>query len=101
MHTRRASRHRSQTETRAPRCARQGQPGRYLIVNADDLGADDGTTRGIIAAHEWGVVTSASLMVDMPGAVRMLLVAIDRAGASSGEPQYDDGSSGRFRPPAG
>jgi hypothetical protein len=40
-------------------------------------------------------------MVDMPGAVRMLLVAIDRAGQSSGEPQYDDGSSGRFRPPAG
>jgi hypothetical protein len=30
-------------------------------------------------------------MVDMPSAVRMLLVAIDRAGASVGEPQYDDG----------
>lgn len=28
-------------------------------------------------------------MVDMPGAVRMLLVAIDRAGESTGEPQYD------------
>jgi hypothetical protein len=28
-------------------------------------------------------------MVDMPGAVRMLLVAIDRAGTSTGEPQYD------------
>jgi hypothetical protein len=40
-------------------------------------------------------------MVDMPGAVRMLLVAIDRAGENSGEPQYDDGSSGRFGPPAG
>ncbi len=32
-------------------------------------------------------------MVDMPGAVRMLLTAIDRAGTSSGEPQYDNGSS--------
>ncbi len=32
-------------------------------------------------------------MVDMPDAVRMLLVAIDRAGQSIGEPQYDDGSS--------
>ncbi|HEY7038452.1 MAG TPA: ChbG/HpnK family deacetylase [Methylomirabilota bacterium] len=41
---------------------------RYLIVNADDFGADDGTTRGIIAAHERGIVTSTSLMVDMPGA---------------------------------
>jgi hypothetical protein len=29
-------------------------------------------------------------MVDMPGAVRMLLVAIDRAGERTGEPQYDD-----------
>lgn len=28
-------------------------------------------------------------LVDMPGAVRMLLVAIDRAGSESGEPQYD------------
>jgi hypothetical protein len=30
-------------------------------------------------------------LVEMPGAVRMLLVAIDRAGASAGEPQYDPG----------
>lgn len=43
-------------------------PSRYLIVNADDFGADDGTTRGIIEAHERGIVTSTSLMVDMPGA---------------------------------
>jgi len=27
-------------------------------------------------------------LVEMPGAVRMLLTAIDRAGADSGEPQY-------------
>ncbi len=31
-------------------------------------------------------------MVDMPGAVRMLLLAVDRAGESIGEPQYDAGS---------
>lgn len=30
-------------------------------------------------------------LVDMPGAVRMLLEAIDRAGTSAGEPQYDPG----------
>ena len=30
-------------------------------------------------------------LVEMPGAVRMLLEAIDRAGVSSGEPQYDAG----------
>jgi len=31
------------------------------------------------------------VLVDMPGAVRMLLEAIDRAGAAAGEPQYDPG----------
>lgn len=30
-------------------------------------------------------------LVEMPGAVRMLLEAIDRAAASAGEPQYDPG----------
>jgi predicted glycoside hydrolase/deacetylase ChbG (UPF0249 family) len=37
---------------------------RYLIVNADDLGASPGITRGILEAHTQGIVTSASLMVD-------------------------------------
>ena len=52
----------------ANRSHRPSLPPRYLIVNADDFGADDGTTRGIILAHERGIVTSTSLMVDMPGA---------------------------------
>ena len=39
---------------------------RYLIVNADDLGASIGVNRGILEAYERGVVTSASMMVDMP-----------------------------------
>jgi len=30
-------------------------------------------------------------LVEMPGAVRMLLEAIDRAGGRAGEPQYDPG----------
>jgi predicted glycoside hydrolase/deacetylase ChbG (UPF0249 family) len=34
-----------------------------LIVNADDFGQSAGVTRGIIEAHERGIVTSASLMV--------------------------------------
>jgi chitin disaccharide deacetylase len=37
---------------------------RALIVNADDLGASRGTNAGIARAHERGIVTSASLMVD-------------------------------------
>ena len=39
-----------------------------LIVNADDLGFSAGINRGILEAHEHGIVTSASLMVDRPGA---------------------------------
>jgi len=39
---------------------------RYLVVNADDLGQTPGINRGIREAHEHGIVTSASLMVDEP-----------------------------------
>jgi predicted glycoside hydrolase/deacetylase ChbG (UPF0249 family) len=38
-----------------------------LIVNADDFGAGRGINRGIVEAHRDGILTSASLMVDMPG----------------------------------
>jgi predicted glycoside hydrolase/deacetylase ChbG (UPF0249 family) len=41
---------------------------RHLIVNADDFGLTEGINRGIIEAHEHGIVTSASLMVRYPGA---------------------------------
>ena len=41
---------------------------RSLIVNADDFGLSPGVNRGIIAAHEHGIVTSASLMVRWPRA---------------------------------
>jgi hypothetical protein len=32
-------------------------------------------------------------LVEMPGAVRMLIEAIDRAGADAGEPQHDPGTA--------
>ena len=35
-----------------------------LIVNGDDFGASRGINRGIVAAHEGGILTSASLLVD-------------------------------------
>ena len=41
---------------------------RFLIVNADDFGLSEGVNRGIIEAHEHGIVTSASLMVLKPSA---------------------------------
>jgi hypothetical protein len=41
-------------------------------------------------------------LLEMPGAVRMLLEAIDRAGEDAGEPQYDPGDSAGFpRSPGG
>lgn len=41
---------------------------RTLIVNADDFGRTAGVTRGIVRAHEEGIVTSATLMVRWPAA---------------------------------
>lgn len=39
---------------------------RYLVVNGDDLGLAPGVNRGIVEAHERGVLTSASLIVNSP-----------------------------------
>ncbi|MGH7531581.1 MAG: carbohydrate deacetylase [Gemmatimonadales bacterium] len=39
---------------------------RWLIVNGDDLGASRGINRGILEAHQDGILTSASLLVDRP-----------------------------------
>ena len=39
---------------------------RALIVNADDFGQSPGVNRGVIRAHERGIVTSVSLMVRWP-----------------------------------
>ena len=40
---------------------------KVLIVNGDDFGAGRGINRGIVDAHRRGILTSASLMVNMPG----------------------------------
>lgn len=48
--------------------AHEGGVSRWLIVNADDFGLTAGVNAGIIESHERGIVTSTSLMVDMPGA---------------------------------
>ncbi len=45
-----------------------GESKRALIVNADDFGQSFGVNRGIMEAHERGIVTSASLMVRWPAA---------------------------------
>ena len=48
---------------------------RYLIVNADDFGQSPGITRGIVEAHEHGIVTSTSLMTRWLGAGEAALYA--------------------------
>ena len=47
---------------------RDSHAARVLVTNADDLGQSVGINRGIIKAHECGIVTSASLMVRWPAA---------------------------------
>ena len=39
---------------------------RYLIVNADDFGQSPGINRGVVEAHDRGIVTSASRAVRWP-----------------------------------
>jgi chitin disaccharide deacetylase len=51
--------------------------GRYLIVNADDFGLSPGVNRGVVAAHEGGIVSSTSLMVRWPAATEAARYARD------------------------
>jgi predicted glycoside hydrolase/deacetylase ChbG (UPF0249 family) len=48
-----------------------------LIVNADDLGRSPGVDRGIRRAHRDGIVTSATLMANAPGAEHAATLARD------------------------
>ena len=44
-----------------------GEKKRWLIVNADDFGVNSSTNHAIIRAHQEGILTSCSLMVNEPG----------------------------------
>src|SRR5436190_23980393 len=57
---------------------------RAVIVNADDFGQSAGINRGIIEAHERGIVTSASLMVRWPAAPAAAAYACAHRGLSVG-----------------
>lgn len=57
---------------------------RALIVNADDFGLTSGVTRGILRAHDEGIVTSASLMVLPPAARESSALAAARPALSVG-----------------
>jgi chitin disaccharide deacetylase len=55
---------------------------RELVVNADDFGRTPGINRGVIHAHENGIVTTASVMVRWPAAADA--VAYARAAGTLG-----------------
>jgi predicted glycoside hydrolase/deacetylase ChbG (UPF0249 family) len=57
---------------------------RTLIVNGDDFGAGRGVNRGILDAHRRGILTSASLMVNMPGSEEAARLAVDAPELSVG-----------------
>ena len=57
---------------------------KYLIVNADDFGASSGINRGILEAHERGVLTSTSLMVNMPAVAEAVRSSRDYPALSIG-----------------
>ncbi len=42
--------------------------GRFVIFNAEDFGCSHGINRGVVEAHERGVISSASLVVEGPAA---------------------------------
>ncbi len=57
---------------------------RYLVVNADDLGLSESVNAGIFAAHEGGVVTSASLMVRQGAAPAAAEAAVEHPALAVG-----------------
>ena len=59
-------------------------PSRRVIVNADDFGQSPGINRGVILAHEHGIVTSASLMVRWPAAAEAAAYGRERPRLSLG-----------------
>lgn len=57
---------------------------KVLIVNADDFGYSRGINRGIAEAHDRGIVTSASLMINAPQAREAVELARARPALSLG-----------------
>ena len=50
--------------------------GKKLIVNADDYGRSPGVSRGILQAHQEGIVTSTTVMINQPGVEAQLADAL-------------------------
>jgi len=59
-------------------------PVKRLIVNADDFGRTPGINRGVVEAHESGIVTSATLMVNYAPAAEAAELARKNPGLGVG-----------------
>jgi predicted glycoside hydrolase/deacetylase ChbG (UPF0249 family) len=57
---------------------------KYCIVNGDDFGASHGINQGIIEAHQEGVLTSTSLMVNMAGTEEAVQMSVKSPNLSIG-----------------
>jgi predicted glycoside hydrolase/deacetylase ChbG (UPF0249 family) len=57
---------------------------KFLIVNADDFGYSRGINRGIVEAHNRGVVTSATTIVNAPATEDAVRLAGENPGLSIG-----------------
>ena len=57
---------------------------RQLVVNADDFGLSPGVNRGVVEAHERGIVTSTTLMVRQPAAAEAAALARELPGLGVG-----------------
>jgi chitin disaccharide deacetylase len=57
---------------------------RRLIINADDFGLTPGVNRAIVEAHEYGVVTSATLMANSLAFEEAVQLARSRSSLSTG-----------------
>lgn len=55
--------------------AANGAPPRRLIVNADDFGLSPAVNQAVVRSHQEGILTSASLMVNEPGAEEAVRLA--------------------------
>ncbi|WP_312470374.1 chitin disaccharide deacetylase [Neobacillus sp.] len=55
-----------------------------LVINADDFGYSKGVNLGIIEAFNFGVVTSTTMMTNMPGAEHAAALAKDNPGLGVG-----------------
>lgn len=55
-----------------------------LIVNADDFGRTEGINRGVVEAHDKGIVTSTTMLVAYPAAAQAAELASARPGLGVG-----------------